>query len=925
MTVGGGRWRLPVIAGAALLAVYLLGAWAVWFTPPSGSVAFWWPAAGVAVTILAIAPRTWWPALVGGIVTASFAANITGGRSFDVAAAFALANAAEAVVAGHLLKRADGRLIELEQLRDFVRLVGAAVAGALVVALLAGATVALNDIGPFLATARSLFTSHAAAVLVIVPVAMTWRLRAGIAERWEYSVQIALLLAVTLAIFVPQHELPIAAAGLPLLVWAALRLDPRTVTLEILGSSVIAVLLTAAGRGPYGELGQSQETVQLSATLVLGYILTSALIALPLTLAITQRVRDLDTLSESEALFRRNFTESLTGMLLLSRRGNRLEVVDANETAHALLDDGDRSVVGRYLDRVLTQPTAVRGVTQTMLRGNLDGWRGQLGIIHQPESQVDVAISQLTAGDDDEAVFAAQLLDVTPLHQSLARTQAAEQLTNALLDTARCIMIMTDMAGTVVRVNQATAVLTGYAEDELLGQPLWARIIPVGQIEETQEMFAGPDGKELPGSRESDLRTASGDPLRVLWNTDLVRHEDGSPQYAVMTGVDVTAERAGAGLMANLFQAGISTAILGIDAQGRIRVLNSGAESLLGCTSEELQGRQFVDVLDPEELRERTDESAGSGWSALASTLEGGNESVVRDWTWRTVQGRRRTVEMTICGGGSQFGPLAGFLVVGRDVTEQRQGQLMLITALEKERLAADRLRQLDTAKNEFVSTVSHELRTPVTSIVGYTEMLADGSPVPADPQQLPLLETIARNGDRLILLCNDLLALAGIDSGGTVWDRSVVDLCELAHQTEESLRPMVRNRDLIVDFELPAAPVPVLGDAVQLERVMLNLLSNAVKFTPDHGRVSTRLWEADGEAWLTVADSGIGIPQEEQDGLFQKFFRSSTAQAMAIQGTGLGLSIVAGIVAAHGGRIAVDSTLGEGSTFSVRLPLHVT
>ena len=659
---------------------------------------------------------------------------------------------------------------------------------------------------------------------------------------------------------------------------------------------------------------------------MLGYILTSALIALPLTLAITQRGRDLDVLSESEALFRRNFTESLTGMLLLARRGDRLEVVDANDTAHELLDNGARSVVGRYLDRVLTQPTAVRGVTQTMLRGNLDGWRGQLGIIHRPESQVEVAISQLTAGgDDDDAMFAAQLLDVTPLHQSLARTQAAEQLTNALLDTARCIMIMTDMDGTVVRVNQATTLLTGFSEPELLGQPLWARIIPPAQIEDTREMFDGPDGKLLPGSRESDLRTATDDPLRVLWNTDLVRDEDdGTPQYAVLTGVDVTAERAGAGLMANLFQAGISTAIIGIDAQGSIRVLNSGAETLLGCGSEDLQGRQFVDVLDPEELRDRTDESAGTGWRALTSTLEGGNESVVRDWTWRTAQGRRRTVEMTICGGGSQFGPQAGFVVVGRDVTEQRQGQLMLMTALEKERVAADRLRQLDTAKNEFVSTVSHELRTPVTSIVGYTEMLADGSLVPADPRQLPLLETIARNGDRLISLCNDLLALAGIDNGGTVWDRSVVDLRELAHQTEESMHPMVRNRDLDVAFDLPEHPVPVLGDAVQLERVMLNLLSNAVKFTPDQGRVSTRLWLADGEAWLTVADSGIGIPQEEQGALFQKFFRSSTAQEMAIQGTGLGLSIVAGIVAAHGGRIGVDSELGEGSTFSVRLPLHV-
>ena len=161
MTVGGGRWRLPVTAGAALIAVYLLGAWAVYFTPESGSVALWWPAAGVSVTLLALAPRRWWPALVTGIVVASFAANVTGGRALDVALAFSLANATEAMIAGHLLKRPDGTMIELEQLRDFVRLLVAAAAGALALALLAAAVVVVNDQGPFPATARNLFASHA--------------------------------------------------------------------------------------------------------------------------------------------------------------------------------------------------------------------------------------------------------------------------------------------------------------------------------------------------------------------------------------------------------------------------------------------------------------------------------------------------------------------------------------------------------------------------------------------------------------------------------------------------------------------------------------------------------------------------------------------------------------------------------------------
>jgi signal transduction histidine kinase len=114
-----------------------------------------------------------------------------------------------------------------------------------------------------------------------------------------------------------------------------------------------------------------------------------------------------------------------------------------------------------------------------------------------------------------------------------------------------------------------------------------------------------------------------------------------------------------------------------------------------------------------------------------------------------------------------------------------------------------------------------------------------------------------------------------------------------------------------------------VLGDRMQLERVLDNLLSNAVKFTEDGGEITVGL-ETDGSyARLTVRDTGIGIPVEEQPGLFQKFFRSTTAQAKAIQGAGLGLSIVSGIVASHGGRVGVESGHLQGTTFTVLLPLH--
>jgi PAS domain S-box-containing protein len=917
MTVGG-RLRTPVALVLGLAAVYLLGAAAVWFTPQDGSIAYWWPAAGVSVVMVALAPRSWWPAVAVALAAVSMLANISGGRAWEVAAAFGIANAAEAVVAGLLLKDERGRLIELDRMHHFVRLVVAALVGAAVIAVLAALTVVVADGGPFLATLRSVFTSHAAATLVIVPVAMTWRLRNAAGERWEYPVQITLLTVVTLVAFVPEHSLPVAAIGMPFLVWAALRLDARTVSLELLANAVVTILLTAAGRGPYGGTGaEAAFSLQVGASLVLGYILTIALVALPLTLAVTQRARVLEELAGSERLFRRNFTESLTGMLLLAQRGNRLEIIDANNTARALLDEPGHSVVGRYFDRVLKQPGELRGATQTMLEGELDGWRGRVQLAHRPGSQVEISISQIST--QPEPTFAAQLLDVSALHQSMARAQDAEQLATTLLDTARCIMMLTDLDGTVLRVNQATTVLTGFTEEQVVGQPFWATVVVEHRADAVRQMFA--ERSALAPHRETDVRTIGGEQLRVVWSTEVIRDEDGRPRYGVLTGVDVTAERASAGLTANLFQAGISTAIIGLDSQGRIKLVNPGAASLLGATTEELRGRAFTDLLDPAELAERG--HGETGWRALTASLEGSTESIARDWTWLSVQGRRRTVEMTLSGGGSQFGPQAGFLVLARDVTEQRHGQMMLMAALEKERMASDRLRQLDAAKNEFVSTVSHELRTPVTSIVGYTEMLADGSPVPPHDQQRPLLDTIARNGARLISLCNDLLALAGLDTGGTVWDRGVVDLRQVTRHTEDSMRPLLRDRDLTLEVELSDAPVPVLGDAVQLERVVLNLLSNAVKFTPDGGRVSARAWSDGDEAWLVVSDTGIGIPEQEQDSLFQKFFRASSAQAMAIQGTGLGLSIVAGIVAAHGGRISVESTPGLGSTFSVKLPLH--
>jgi signal transduction histidine kinase len=235
-----------------------------------------------------------------------------------------------------------------------------------------------------------------------------------------------------------------------------------------------------------------------------------------------------------------------------------------------------------------------------------------------------------------------------------------------------------------------------------------------------------------------------------------------------------------------------------------------------------------------------------------------------------------------------------------------------------------ERLRQLDRLKDDFVASVSHELRTPLTSIRGYIELVLDGEAGEVTDDQRRFLAVVDRNSERLLHLVGDLLFVAQADRDELVLELDEVDLPMLATQSAEALRP--RADQLELDLRLDVDPIPaVRGDSARLSQLIDNLVSNALKFTPAGGRVDLRVGQQNGRAVLEVADTGIGISDQDQARLFERFFRTSAAQERAIQGTGLGLAITRAIVVAHGGEIAVESAEGEGTTFRVELPLpHV-
>ena len=234
-------------------------------------------------------------------------------------------------------------------------------------------------------------------------------------------------------------------------------------------------------------------------------------------------------------------------------------------------------------------------------------------------------------------------------------------------------------------------------------------------------------------------------------------------------------------------------------------------------------------------------------------------------------------------------------------------------------------LRVSDQLKSDFVSSVSHELRTPLASILGYLDVLLEGELGEMAPEQTEFVRIVDENARRLLSLINDLLTLSGIEGGRMLLRPEPADLRPLIERHVLDLQAAASEKGLDLSVLLPPDGLVVEADAERIGQVVTNLVANAVKFTEPGGEVRVELRGEGDRAVLIVADTGIGIPAEDGDRLFQRFFRARNATDAAIPGTGLGLAICKGIVNAHGGEIAVESEAGKGTTLRVLLPMTTT
>lgn len=265
----------------------------------------------------------------------------------------------------------------------------------------------------------------------------------------------------------------------------------------------------------------------------------------------------------------------------------------------------------------------------------------------------------------------------------------------------------------------------------------------------------------------------------------------------------------------------------------------------------------------------------------------------------------------------------------GRILDEEQQRLQSTLAELQRAQSTVTELKNLNDAKNAFIATVNHELRTPLTSIIGYIDIIRDEYETASKDGITPYLDVLDRNAQILLTLVESMLTLSRIDSDQPDLNYERVWLNEVIDNAIFTMKPQALKSGVAIIFD-DQDEYYVQGDSGQLIQVFINLLGNAVKFSPKESSITISLSStqgADGNYYanIAIADSGIGIPSEDIEYLFTRFFRAKNAVSEHFQGTGLGLSIVSQVIERHGGSIKVESIEGSGTTFTLEIPISLT
>lgn len=564
---------------------------------------------------------------------------------------------------------------------------------------------------------------------------------------------------------------------------------------------------------------------------------------------------------------------------------------------------------------------------RTTGEGPIIGQRLELPAVRSDGRRIEIELTvSAAAGWSGEDVYVGFARDLTALREAQREAEAAEHRAQAIVEHSPAIISILRRDGSWTSSTTAGSRILGWERGFDPPQGVFALVHPA-DLEFAraafEEVVRGERGVDEPVTFRVQASDGSWRWLETAADNLL---DDPAVDAVVLHSRDVTEQRESDLLLRSSAERiaavvdHLEAGVLIEDAERRIALVNERFATIFGIAmplpaligEDASNTGQFAPLFeDPEAFLTGVEALVASGVEDRAQLL-------------RLVDGRileRDSIPLSV------DGQSVGRVWLYWDVTAEHELEARRERLLEAERDVRHtieeqntRLRQLDQLRADFVANASHELRTPLTSIIGFSELLLEETAGPLTEDQRAYLEIIDRSSRRMHRLVDDLLLLSRLESRTIPIERDEVDLTAVVRQAIDEITHRAATNGVRVEVEMGEGPT-FQADEGRLRQAIDNLVVNAVKFTPPDGTVTVTA-RHEGDAWvLTIRDTGIGIPAAELDQLFDKFFRASNARDANVPGTGLGLAIVQAIVDVHHGEISATSTVGEGTTFTVRLP----